>query len=99
MAKPNYERRTFVDLPVRNPSSVVLVPNAALIPWPTLGFQITVRNATIKYHGVGDSQLHDANPSARIPLPPGEYEIVAEAPGFQKFIAQRTWVRKTLPFR
>ena len=90
MKKQYHETRTLADVPVRHESAVLLIPNAALIPWPTIGFQVTPRNAAIRYHRVDEPTMHAASSSARIPLPPGEYEIVAEAPGFQEFKIQKT---------
>jgi serine/threonine protein kinase len=87
ISKPNYETRIF-DATPPNPPSEVHLQNAALIAWAVLEFQTTARNIAITYRRVGDAQFHDANSSSKIPLPPGQYEIVAEAPGFQRFSTQ-----------
>jgi serine/threonine protein kinase len=83
MAKLNYEGRS-VEISAKPPSDVS-APNVALIPWATLSFQTTARNVAVKFRRVGEAQFHDVNPSAKVPLAPGQYEIVAEALGFERF--------------
>jgi len=51
----------------------------------TLAFQATVKGVTVKYRRAGDAQFRDANVSDKIQLQPGQYEIVAEAAGYQRF--------------
>ncbi len=50
-----------------------------------LAFDVTTKGATVKLRHVGDAQFRDINPSEKIQLPPGQYEIVAEAAGYQPF--------------
>jgi len=50
-----------------------------------LAFDVTTKGATVKFRRVGDAQFRDVNPSEKIQLPPGQYEIVAEATGYQRF--------------
>lgn len=51
----------------------------------TLGFETTVKGVGVKYRRAGDVQFKNVNPSEKIQLPPGQYEIVAEAAGYQRF--------------
>jgi hypothetical protein len=51
----------------------------------TLAFEASVKGVAIKYRRTGDAQFHEANLSERVRLQPGQYEIVAEAPGYQRF--------------
>ena len=82
LAKPYHESRMF-EISAKPPE--VLLPDARLTPWPTLAFQTTVPNVTVKYQRVGDSQVHQAPASVKLRLPSGQYAVVAEAPGFQKY--------------
>ena len=50
-----------------------------------LAFDVSTKGATVKYRRVGDAQFRDVNPSEKTQLPPGQYEIVAEAAGYQRF--------------
>jgi serine/threonine protein kinase len=50
-----------------------------------LAFDVTTKGATVKYRRVGDAQFRDVNLSEKMQLPPGQYEIVAEAAGYQRF--------------
>jgi len=51
----------------------------------TLAFEAKVRGVTVKFRRAGDPQFHDANVSDKFPVQLGDYEIVAEAPGYQRF--------------
>jgi serine/threonine-protein kinase len=51
----------------------------------TLTFEASVKGVAIKYRRAGDAQFHEANLLEKIRLQPGEYEIVADAPGYQRF--------------
>jgi hypothetical protein len=51
----------------------------------TLAFDVKTKGATVKYRRVGDAQFRDVNPSDKVQLAPGQYEIVAEAAGYQRF--------------
>jgi len=51
----------------------------------TLAFEAKVRGVTVKYRRIGDTQFHDANLSDKLSVQPGDYEVLAEAPGFQRF--------------
>ena len=81
LAKPNYANRVWDVNP--NPPDEVRLANTALMAYATISFQTTVRNVTIKFQRVGDSQVHEASASQRIRLPAGQYQIMAEAPGFK----------------
>jgi tetratricopeptide (TPR) repeat protein len=94
MAKLNYESRS-VEISAKPPSDVS-ASNVALIPWAILNFQTAAKNATVRFRRVGESQFHDVNPSAKIPLAPGQYEIAAEAPGFQKFNIEQNLARENV---
>ena len=50
-----------------------------------LAFDVTTKGSTVKYRRVGDAQFRDVNLSEKLQLPPGQYEIVAEAAGYQRF--------------
>src|SRR5215471_10805276 len=54
-------------------------------PMGTLAFAAKVRGVTVKFRHAGDSQFRDASVSDKFPVPPGDYEIAAEAPGYQRF--------------
>jgi hypothetical protein len=51
----------------------------------TLAFEAKVRGVAVKFRHAGDSQFRDASVSEKLQVQPGEYEIVAEAPGYQRF--------------
>jgi serine/threonine-protein kinase len=51
----------------------------------TLAFDVATKGATVKFRRVGDAQFREAPASEKIQLPPGQYEIVAEAAGYQRF--------------
>src|SRR5580765_1578399 len=90
LTKPGYEAREF---------EITISPSApgkpladAQISKPllssslaTLAFDVATKEATVKYRRVGDAQFRDVNPSEKTQLPPGQYEIVAEAAGYQRF--------------
>ncbi|HWZ78248.1 MAG TPA: protein kinase [Candidatus Sulfotelmatobacter sp.] len=90
LTKPGYEAREF---------EITISPSApgkpladAQISKPVLSsstaglaFDVTTKGATVKFRRVGDAQFRDVNPSEKIQLPPGQYEIVAEAAGYQRF--------------
>lgn len=84
-AKPYHESRTF-EVAAKLPD--VRLADVNLIAWPSLSFQSTANNVTVMYHRVGDSQEHQATASARLRLPTGQYELEAEAAGFQKYSAE-----------
>jgi serine/threonine-protein kinase len=66
-----------------DPFSDFHVPDMRQSPWPILSVQPTPNTAAVKYHAVGDSKMQDAKSGESLHLPPGEYEILAEAPGYQ----------------
>ena len=90
LTKPGYEAREF---------EITISPGApgkpladAQISKPllsssmaTLAFDVTTKGATVKFRRVGDAQFREAPPSDKIQLPPGQYEIAAEAAGYQRF--------------
>jgi len=60
--------------------------NAALLSsMGTLAFETTAKGVMVKYRRVDDAQFRDVNPSEKIQVPRGQYEIVAEAPGYERF--------------
>ena len=81
LAKPNYANRVWDVNP--NPPDEVLLSNTALVAFATLSFQTTARNATVKFQRVGESQVHEVSASQRVRLPAGQYQVLAEAPGFK----------------
>ncbi|HEX8893947.1 MAG TPA: protein kinase [Terriglobales bacterium] len=82
MRKQFYEERRS-EITSSNPSSDVRLSNIRLVPWSTLGFQTTVSSAKVRFRRAGDSQFHEVSASAKTQLPPGSYEIVANAPGYE----------------
>ena len=84
-AKPYYDSRTF-EVTAKPPE--VRLADTKLTPWPTVVFQSTAPNITVKVQRVGDAQAHQAPASAKVRLPSGQYDLLVEAPGFQKFSAQ-----------
>jgi hypothetical protein len=90
LTKPGYEAREF-EITV-NPSAPGKPLVDAQISKPVLSssmaglaFDVATKGATVKLRRVGEAQFRDVNPSEKIPLPPGQYEIVAEAVGYQRF--------------
>ena len=90
LTKPGYEAREF-EITV-NPSAPGKPLVDAQISKPvlsssltTLAFDVSTKGATVKFRRVGDAQFRDANASEKIQLPPGQYEIVADAAGYQRF--------------
>ena len=51
----------------------------------TLAFEAKVKGVTVKFRHAGDPQFRDANVSDKFPVQPGEYDVVADAPGYQRF--------------
>jgi len=51
----------------------------------TLAFETTAKGVVVKYRRVNEAQFKEVNPSEKIQLPPGQYEVVAEAAGYQRF--------------
>ena len=82
LAKPYYESLTF-EVSAKPPE--FRLPDAKLIPWPTVTFQTTAPNVTVKYQRVGDSQIHQAPASAKLRLPAGQYKFQVEATGFEQY--------------
>ena len=66
-------------------AEVRITDDAKLMPWPTLAFETAAKNVTVTYQRVGESQAHQTSASEKLTLPPGDYILEAEAPGFQKF--------------
>jgi hypothetical protein len=82
LSKPNYESR---EVPVVAKLPETRLSDAKLMPWPTLEFHTTTPSVTVKYARSGESQVHQATASEKLILAPGQYELTAEAPGFQKY--------------
>jgi hypothetical protein len=82
LAKANFESREF---PVTAKPPEFRLPDAKLTPWPTLTFQTTTPNVTVKYQRSGDSQVHQAPAAEKLILQPGQYDFTAEAPGFENY--------------
>ncbi len=51
----------------------------------TLAFETKAKDVTVKFRRSGETQFRDASVSDKTPVQPGEYEIVAEAPGYNRF--------------
>ena len=90
LTKPGFEVRN-VEIAV-SPSAAGKPLTDAQISKPvlssslgTLAFGTSVKGVTLKYGRAGDAQFRDASPSDKLQLQPGQYEIVAEAPGYQRF--------------
>ena len=90
LTKPGYEAREF-EITI-SPSAPGKALADAQISKPvlssslaTLAFDVITKGATVKYRRAGDVQYRDVNPSEKIQLLPGQYEIVAEAVGYQRF--------------
>jgi hypothetical protein len=90
MTKQGYEAKE-VEVTVSSASpgkpltDVQITRQALSSSMATLAFSTTVKGATVRFRRTGDAQFKDANVSDKIQLPPGAYEIVAEAPGYQRF--------------
>ena len=68
------------------PLADIQIPKAMLSSsMATLAFETTAKGVVVKYRRVGDTQFKDANALEKIQLPPGQYDIVAEAAGYQRF--------------
>jgi serine/threonine protein kinase len=84
ISKPDYETETR-DIEVHPPNDAVLSNVNLQSAMATLSFQVAAKNVTVRYRRAGDTQFQEADPFAKISLPPGEYAIEAEATGYQKF--------------
>ena len=82
MRKPFYEERRS-EITSSNPSSDARLSNVRLVPWATLSFQTTVNSARVRFRRAGDSQFHEVSALTKTQLPPGSYEIVANAAGYE----------------
>jgi serine/threonine-protein kinase len=82
LAKLYFENHTF-EVSAKLPE--VRITDAKLTAWPTLMVQTSPADAVVKYKRVGDSQVHQAGPSARLRLPSGQYDLLVEASGFQTY--------------
>ena len=90
MTKPGFEVRDFeVSISPSAPGKPLAdaqISRATLsLSMATLTFETTVKAVRVKYRRAGDAQFNDANLSDKTQLPPGQYEIVAEAAGYQRF--------------
>jgi serine/threonine protein kinase len=83
LQKSGYESRRF-DLSVKPPSES-RVNDAKLTQYGTLVLQTATKNVTAKYRRVGDSQWIGVSPPASLPLAAGQYEVEADAVGFQHY--------------
>jgi len=82
IAKANFESREF-SISAKPPE--FRLGDSKLSAWPSVTFQTTTPNVTVKYQRSGDSQVHQATASEKLVLPPGQYDFTAEAPGYQKY--------------
>jgi serine/threonine-protein kinase len=87
--KPDYETRVYET--TVNPSSAgkplaeIQISKPLLSPFfGTLAFEVTARDVTVKYRRVGESQFREVNSLQKIQLPPGQYEIECEPPGYKR---------------
>ncbi len=90
LTKPGYEARDFEIMispsAPGKPLADAQIPKPVLSPsLGTLAFDATTKGVAVRYRHVGDAQFREANPSEKLQLPPGQYEIVAEAAGYQRF--------------
>ena len=90
MNKQGYEPRDFeVTISPSAPGKPLAdaqISKAALSSsMATLAFESTVKGAAVKYRRAGDTQFKEASAAEKIQLAPGQYEIVAEAAGYQRF--------------
>jgi serine/threonine-protein kinase len=90
MTKPGFEARDFEvtispSAPGRPLADAEISKAVLSSSMATLAFETAVKNVAVKYRRTGDVQFKDANPSDKTQLPPGQYEIVAEAAGYQRF--------------
>ena len=90
MTKPGYEAREVeVTISASTPGKPLAdaqISRAVLSSsMATLAFEGGVRGTTVRYRRAGDAQFRDTSPSEKLQLQPGQYEIVAEAPGYQKY--------------
>ena len=90
MIKPGFEGREFeVTISPSAPGKPLAdaqIARAALSSsMATLTFQTSARGVSVKYRRAGDPQFKDVSASDRTQLPPGQYEIVAEGAGYQRF--------------
>lgn len=90
LTKSGYEAREF-EITISpsapgKPLADAQIPKPLLLPsMATLAFDVATKGATVKFRRVGDAQFREAPVSEKVQLPPGQYEIVAEAAGFQRF--------------
>ena len=89
IAKANFDSREF---PISAKMPEFRLMDSKLSAWPSLAFQTTTPNVTVKYQRSGDSQVHQATTSEKLVLQPGQYEFTAEAPGYQKYTAKLSLV-------
>ncbi len=90
MTKPGFEGREFEvtispSAPGKTLADAQIAKAALSSSMATLAFGTTVKGVAVKYRHTGDAQFKDVNVSDKTQLPPGQYEIVAEAPGYQRF--------------
>ena len=89
IAKANFDSREF---PISAKTPEFRLVDSKLSAWPSLAFQTTTPNVTVKYQRSGDSQVHQATTSEKLVLQPGQYEFTAEAPGYQKYTTKLSLV-------
>ena len=90
MAKQGFEARDFeVTISPGAPGKPLAdaqISKAALSSsMAVLVFETSVKGVAVKYRRVGDAQFKDANPAEKTQVAPGQYEVVAEAAGYQRF--------------
>jgi tetratricopeptide (TPR) repeat protein/predicted Ser/Thr protein kinase len=88
-AKPNFQKHEVSIKVDAKQTEVRLAEEVRLTPWPRLAFQPPDANVTVTYKRVGTSQAFQSMASEKLTLSPGEYELQAESPGFQKFSAKQ----------
>jgi serine/threonine-protein kinase len=82
IAKANFESREF-SISAKPPE--IRLVESKLSAWPNVAFQTTPPNVTVKYQRSGDSQVNQAKASDKLVLQPGQYDLTAEAPGYQSY--------------
>jgi len=90
MTKPGFEGREFEvtispSAPGKPLADAQIAKAALSSSMATLTFETSARGVTVKYRRAGETQFKDVNASDKTQLPPGQYEVVAESAGYQRF--------------
>jgi serine/threonine protein kinase len=101
ISKPGYESREFNPFvnppaPGKAPADISIVKPILTASTGTLSFYANVKEFTVRYRRVGETQYQEANPTDKISVPPGPYEIVGDSPGHQRFATTVNVPRETI---